>query len=246
MSFFATVAAGHHLPHVDTGEGERFPATIVAENRGVLAGWARFRVFGDTAYVQHLAIAPTLRRQGIGRALMHEVARRARAAGCKTWCLNVSPANAPALRLYEQVGMSARYPSVALRFDWSLVSALPAEPAAARLVEPREDAMLEARFAMLPTELAGARREPGQVLGVMRGVDTLGVACFDPDLPGAFPFRVARPTLARPLLEACCRLARSDLDYMQVVVEDDAPLAALLVGAGANVSVEITHYAGQL
>jgi hypothetical protein len=80
----------------------------------------------------------------------------------------------------------------------------------------------------------------------MRGIDMLGVACFDPDLPGAFPFRVARPTLARPLLEACCRLARSDLDYMQVVVEDDAPLAELLVGAGANVSVEITHYAGQL
>ena len=225
---------------------ETRPATILAEDHGLLAGWARFRVFGDTAYVQNLAIAPAHRRRGIGRALMHEVARRARAAGCTTWCLNVSPANAPARQLYEQVGLSARYPSVALRFDWSLVGALPAEPAAVRPLQPREDALLEARFAMLPTELAGARRELGRVLGLMSGLEALGVACFDPDLPAAFPFRVARPTLARPLLEACCRFARSDLDYMQVVVEDDIPLAELLVGAGANVSIEITHYAGRL
>jgi predicted GNAT family acetyltransferase len=245
VTFFATLAAERPPLRVEAA-GERLPATVLAENHGHLAGWAQFRVFGDTAYVQNLAIAPAHRRQGIGRALMHEVARQARAAGCKAWCLNVNPANLPARQLYEQVGMSARYPSVALRFDWSLVSALPAEPATVRPLEPREDAMLEARFALLPNELAGARQELGQVLGLTRGVDALAVACFDPDLPAAFPFRVARPSLARPLLEACCRFARSDLDYMQVVVEDDVALAELLVAAGANVSIEITHYAGQL
>jgi hypothetical protein len=221
-------------------------ATVVAEKGDLLTGWARFGVFGDTAYVQNLATAPAHRRQGIGLALMREVARQARAAGCTAWCLNVSPSNGPARQLYEQVGMSARYPSVALSFDWSLVGALPAEPAAVRPLQPREDAMLEARFALLPTELAGARGELGRVLGLVGDVDVLGVACFDPNLPAAFPFRVARPTLARPLLEACCRFARSDFDYMQVVVEDDVPLAELLVDAGADVSIEITHYAGQL
>jgi hypothetical protein len=30
------------------------------------------------------------------------------------------------------------------------------------------------------------------------------------------------------------------------MVEDDTPLAELLVDAGADVSIEITHYAGQL
>lgn len=69
---------------------------------------------------------------------------------------------------------------------------------------------------------------------------------FDPDFPGAFPFRVAAPTLARPLLEALRPHARPGVDAVGLVVEDDDALAALLVAAGATVRARMVQYEGPL
>jgi hypothetical protein len=70
----------------------------------------------------------------------------------------------------------------------------------------------------------------------------VGFASFDPALPGAMPFRVARPQLAGTLLAALAPHAKAD--WIQVVVEDDAAVRAELIGIGSDPKLELLHYRG--
>jgi hypothetical protein len=74
----------------------------------------------------------------------------------------------------------------------------------------------------------------------------VGVAYFDPTFPGAFPFCVARPTLASVLVDALMPHAfTGQLDF-QIVVEHDEPLAEALIAAGGVVKMRLLHYSGPL
>jgi hypothetical protein len=81
---------------------------------------------------------------------------------------------------------------------------------------------------------------------LLRLDDAQGLARFDPSFPGAFPFRVRRPELARALLEAMRAHARAEFSYVGVVVEDDAALTELLRAAGAETRLEMLHLRGSL
>jgi hypothetical protein len=183
---------------------------------------------------------------------MLEIAARLRAAGCSRWCLNVKPDNEPAVRLYRSVGMSPAYLSAALRFGWGLLDRLPrgGRAVVARPVEPGDDGAIEAAFA-LPVGLIERCRARGTVL--LRLVDPAtpedaraGFASYDPHFPGAAPFRVGHPALAAPLLEAIRPHEPPDAPHMQVMVEDDEPLARALIEAGASVRLRALHMAGDL
>jgi hypothetical protein len=73
----------------------------------------------------------------------------------------------------------------------------------------------------------------------------VGFAAYDPHFPGAFPFRVARATLAAPLLAAIRPYERPGAQYMQLVSEDEG-LTAVLRAAGAIVRLTALHMAGAL
>ena len=92
----------------------------------------------------------------------------------------------------------------------------------------------------LPAGLGGDLRHGGIVFA-----PPPGFASFDPDFPGAYPFRVARPGLARPLLVALRPHARPDT-IMQLVIEDDEPLYHRLLAVGAALRLEIAHLRGDL
>ena len=102
---------------------EMMPTTVVAEGDG----YAYFVVIGETTHISQIVVAPHARRAGVGRALMLEIAQRARDARCTTWRLNVRPENAPALALYEGLGMSRMFESCALRVEWSTLEEGPNE-----------------------------------------------------------------------------------------------------------------------
>lgn len=51
-----------------------------------------------------LAVLPTARGQGVGRALMHECARRARRSGADALGLHTSQSMQTAIRMYERMG----------------------------------------------------------------------------------------------------------------------------------------------
>jgi ribosomal protein S18 acetylase RimI-like enzyme len=59
-----------------------------------------------TAHLAQLAVHPALRRTGVARTMVGEVAAAAAAAGCDRLTLLVAEGNDPARRLYESLGFS--------------------------------------------------------------------------------------------------------------------------------------------
>ena len=254
LRLFVELATGDPLPALDRWVAAMMPTTVFYEDEsGAIAGYTHHQILADTAYVAHVVTAPGSRGRGIGRAMMSELAAVARAAGCAKWCLNVKPDNLPAIRLYESVGMRRAYASTSLHLRWADVERLPSpsRPIASRVVDPSEDAALEAAFDLPTGRLAAGRKYPGRV--VLRLIDPaapsearVGVASFDPHFPGSFPFRVAEPSFARALLEAMRPHALPAHDHVGVVVEDHAELTSALVAHGATIKMEILHYRGDL
>lgn len=218
--------------------------TLIAERGGVAVGICWWQQLEGNGYVRHLIVAPEARRLGVGRALLEDVAWRLRAAGCTTWRLNVKPDNAPAIALYRALGMSREYRSNSLRVDWPVLERLPATTLQATLVEPADDAALEAAFSLPAGQVAHDRRTGRVLLRV--GPPLVGFAAFNPDFPGSFPFRARSSEAARAILEAMRAHSRPGATYAGVVVENDDALAATLRAAGAVLRLEFDHYSGAL
>ncbi len=95
--------------------GDEVAERIVAEQRGVLVGSVLlYPPQVDTYHgalaptsapeVRLLAVAPSARGQGVGRALMHECIERARRAGATELGLHTSDSLRVAVHLYERLG----------------------------------------------------------------------------------------------------------------------------------------------
>lgn len=253
VRLFPELGTGDPVLPADRWAETMAPATLFFEDEaGAVVGYVFFQVLRGTGYVRHVVVDPGRRGEGFGRAIMQVIAARLRAAGCARWCLNVKPDNEPAIRLYRAVGMAPAYTAVVFRFGWDLLDRLPRGDRAvtARLVEPADEAAIEAAFGMPAGQIDAARKRPEIVL--LRLADPaapedahLGFAAYDPRFPGAFPFRVADPTLAMPLLEAIRPHEAPGTPHMQIVSED-APLTVAMTAAGAIVRLETLHMVGEV
>ena len=58
----------------------------------------------DEGYITNVAVSPACRRQGIGRALIEELKKRAAQSGLSFVTLEARASNAPAIALYEGAG----------------------------------------------------------------------------------------------------------------------------------------------
>lgn len=77
---------------------------LVAERDGQAVGYVGCQTVHDEGYITNVAVSPDCRRQGIGRALIEELAQRARAQGLSFVTLEARASNAPAIALYEGAG----------------------------------------------------------------------------------------------------------------------------------------------
>lgn len=79
---------------------------LVAEDEaaGPVAGYAAFRRAADEAELLSVAVAPGVRRRGLGRRLVVAGLTRMREDGARTCYLEVRPANRPARALYRSLG----------------------------------------------------------------------------------------------------------------------------------------------
>jgi ribosomal protein S18 acetylase RimI-like enzyme len=77
---------------------------LVAERGGQLVGAVMGGYDGRRGLVYHLAVAPEVRRLGIGKALMAEVEARMRDKGCLKSYLLVTKDNADVLAFYRELG----------------------------------------------------------------------------------------------------------------------------------------------
>jgi GNAT superfamily N-acetyltransferase len=82
---------------------------LVAECDGQLLGLVHYlfhrstTVLTSNCYLQDLFTIETARGQGVGRALIEEVYRRAKSAGCPKVYWQTHETNATAMKLYDQV-----------------------------------------------------------------------------------------------------------------------------------------------
>jgi ribosomal-protein-alanine N-acetyltransferase len=83
-------------------------ATWVAEENGVMAGFAIVKLLeetaGQVAYIETIEVSASQRKQGVGGELLRRVEDTARAFGSTGIWLHVDVENAPAIRLYEAHG----------------------------------------------------------------------------------------------------------------------------------------------
>ncbi|WP_169796418.1 GNAT family N-acetyltransferase [Chondromyces crocatus] len=250
------------FPELGTGDPipspERWTETMAAgtflfeDTSADVVAYAYIQVLSGTAYVRHLVVDPAHRGRGLGRVAMGHLATRLLAAGCSQWCLNVKPDNRPAVRLYESLGFSQVYLSAAFRFGWDLLLRLPrpSERCLVRPVSPADDSVIEAAFALPSGQLDDLRRKPDTALLSLHAITPpdappRAFAAYDPHFPGAFPFRVATPALALPLLEAIRPHEHPESPYMQLVSEQQ-DLTDMLLEAGATERLRIMHMRGAL
>jgi len=104
---------------------------IVAEQDGTVAGYVGSQSVLGEADMMNLAVAPTFRRQGIGRKLVETLIERLKEKGTHILVLEVRASNEPAIALYHalgfvQVGRRPNYyvhpkeDALILRKEWSL------------------------------------------------------------------------------------------------------------------------------
>jgi len=79
---------------------------LVAEQAGVLAGYAVFWQVLDQGELGNVAVDPAWRRRGLARRLVAAVMERAAARGVRELFLEVRPSNTGARQLYESLGFS--------------------------------------------------------------------------------------------------------------------------------------------
>jgi len=88
---------------------------LVAERSGDVLGLAHFLFHRSTiqiqpdCYLRDLYTDEAVRRQGIGRALIHAVCERAQAAGSTRVYWQTHETNALAMRLYDQLAMKSGF-----------------------------------------------------------------------------------------------------------------------------------------
>lgn len=250
---FRELGVDDPTPAADAWHARQRASTLIHALDGEPVGYSYFEVMGAVGYVRNVVLDPAARGRGLGVPLMRALADELRARGCAVWRLNVKPDNRPAVRLYERVGLRFAYRSTAMRFPWEIVDALPADDMSLQTcpIDPVDDPEISAAFDLPPGQLASLRDKDWRTLLRLRDPAAparaaLGFASFAPQFPGAYPFRVARPEYARALLLALRPHARPELPYMQIVAEDDEPLRACLLAAGASARFDIQAMRGSL
>lgn len=221
-------------------------AFFVCDVQGRAVGYGLGRVAGPRWYVSNVVTAPEARRRGVGRAIMAEHARRARAHGLTQWALNVKRDNVAALALYEALGMSIAARSWAFGISWDDVSRLaPSDAHTTPAPSPDHDLAIEAAFSLAAGTISSERQRPGRDLVVLWGGGApVAFASFDPSFPGASPFKVRETRWARALFEAIRPLARPEHTHVRLTVEGDERLAEALTEAGARTHFELYSMRG--
>ncbi|HEX4600948.1 MAG TPA: ribosomal protein S18-alanine N-acetyltransferase [Gemmatimonadales bacterium] len=77
---------------------------LVAEERGVVAGYVVGQWVADEGEILNLGVAPGHRRRGVGRALVEAMLARCGERGVTTVYLEVRESNTGARRLYDTLG----------------------------------------------------------------------------------------------------------------------------------------------
>lgn len=187
-------------------------ATMVTAMEGAVpAGAACMNIRGEAAGIGPVAVSPSAQADGIGRAMMTELLRRADDAGCRSVSLTQATYNVVSFSLYSKLGFVVR--DTFAHLEGRLV-APEIDTGAVRLMRPDEtDAA-----AALDTHLTGFRRAPDFAL--LRNTGPAWVVERDGEMRGFL--------LTLGLGEA--------VHLGPASAEDDESLIALIAAAGSEMA----------
>ena len=77
---------------------------LVAEEEGKVVGYIGSYYCHPEGYITNVAVAPEMRRHGIGRALIKELIARGKELSLSLWTLEVRESNTGAIALYSSLG----------------------------------------------------------------------------------------------------------------------------------------------
>ena len=80
---------------------------LLALDDGEVIGYVGVWLLGEEGHITNVAVAPEMRRRGVGAALLAELMRIAMEHSVRSMTLEVRPSNTSALRLYEGLGFAA-------------------------------------------------------------------------------------------------------------------------------------------
>ncbi len=100
------------LPSADVGQGDQH--FVVARDGATLAGCVGVEMYGESALLRSLAVAPARQGEGLGKALTERAIADARSRGAKRAWLLTTTAEAWCRRLgFETIGRDQVPPAVA-------------------------------------------------------------------------------------------------------------------------------------
>lgn len=240
------------IPTPERFTKEMAPAILVAEQTDAsreILGYVLYDVLSRVVYVRHLVSAPAARRTGVGRALLHAVAEKARANGATSWVINVKLDNVAAIALYESVGFRKTTKVHAVRIDWADVErvAKDVDGISIDALSPGDDAAVETSLDLLCGQLASARALGGRTFHVARHGDRYaGVCVFNPTFPGTYPFKAASPEIAFALLRAARPHAPPDQTFVNMKLDDLEAVKHGILAAGGTLRLEVQALEGAL
>jgi len=91
---------------VDLDERQQWDYSIIAEENGVLAGFAaaQFMAWNRRVTVHHLYVMPAFRRQGVGKQLLDALDTYASSVNAHCLWVETQNVNAPAIAFYQRAG----------------------------------------------------------------------------------------------------------------------------------------------
>ncbi len=206
--FWVQLTAEQPPPPKDRWVATLCPDTsfLVADDGSLVAYNLSF-AFGTRGDVRQVVVDKAWRNRGVGRRLMGKVGERLRGLGCTEWHLEVNADNAPAIRLYESVGMHALHPIEQLALTVDVAERFAATRMGAPdvvLVEPADDAALEAAHDLGRGQIQRWRTARVGMPILRIGTTTLTQVWHDflPTRALLYPFRAPTPDLAAHLVAA--------------------------------------------
>jgi len=194
VGFWGELGLDQSAPDVAFWDEHLRPRTMFLEAPGgKLVGYSLNFAFGERGDVRQVAVDPSVRRQGVGRALMSAVAERFRREGVRDWRLEVKQDNAAAIALYRSVGMDVVRELVSMSMTVEQVRAFAATRSGGLRVEdvlPEDDAAVEARWDLGRGQLARWRRARGPNARLMKIADRAlaqYMPAYDPKWSLLFP-----------------------------------------------------------
>lgn len=233
------------VPDVDYWVEHLMQKTIFLEaENGELAAYALTFPFGVRGDVRQIAVAPEYRGRGVGKRIMQVVADRFRAAGVSDWRLEVRADNAPAIACYRSVGMDVLREMETVRVSRDVAAAF-AKRAPVELVEPSDDAAIEARWDLGAGQIARWRKaRPHAIMWQVRDRALTHYApAYAPTHGLMFPFRAADADAAAMLFGAA---VDHGIEHEVEILLVDAPVIEALRTAGARAIETLYEMAGPL